>query len=234
MADSYRASRFERIARAFEESDYDDHDHQWHSVQEWHQSTPEIGEHGSVVIRLVDFLAVPVHGLVVAGEKPSQITQHFVMWSHWNKVGSHGSEGGPKDPLQSLVTTIAGFASLPPGWDDEDAIPIMASTCQRANDLLMQFAKELPATFGCALPLPKASPLSTGSIDLHWDLPEGELLINIPPDARTPCSFYGDEKGKVAAFVKGELADQRTMRLVLLWLALHSSLGGQPRYALSS
>lgn len=34
-----------------------------------------------------------------------------------------------------------------------------------------------------------------GSVDIHWEVPKYELLVNVPVDSASPVGFYGDDYG---------------------------------------
>ena len=81
---------------------------------------------------------------------------------------------------------------------EEGAPPYTESTWKRAVDFLAKNAWWAFVNLGRRIDAPQVLPGPHGSIDLHWDVPAYELLINIPEAADTPAGFYGDDRGKVS------------------------------------
>ena len=101
------------------------------------------------------------------------------------------------------------------GWDGEGALPIEEATWIRAVEFLERQARCLWDR-GCVLPSPDITPVPDGSIDLHWDRPGFELLINIPRDPSSPAEFYGDNRGWIC--IRGHLDTAQFNQGLVLWL----------------
>ncbi len=68
------------------------------------------------------------------------------------------------------------------------------------------------------MPLPEIEPGPRGSIDIFWDLPDLNLLVNIPADPELPVEFAGDSKGR--GRFDGALVDPtKPNRGLVSWLA---------------
>jgi hypothetical protein len=102
-------------------------------------------------------------------------------------------------------------------WDDEGALPIQETTWQRAAGFVARQARWLWDFSGISFPTPDIAPVPDGSIDLHWDRPHFELLINIPPEPSVPAGFYGDDRGSLS--IQGHLDTSRLNEALILWLA---------------
>jgi len=67
------------------------------------------------------------------------------------------------------------------------------------------------------MPLPEIGPGPQGSIDIFWDLPNLNLLVNIPADPKLPVEFAGD--GKDRGRFDGTLVDPtQPNRGLVSWL----------------
>lgn len=90
-------------------------------------------------------------------------------------------------------------------------------TWSRAAEFLRKYSKWLWDSTGHVLDAPKILPGPEGSIDIHWDEPNYEILINIPADPTAEAGFYGDDRGAIK--MKGKF-DATTLNHGLhLWLA---------------
>jgi len=101
--------------------------------------------------------------------------------------------------------------------DDEEArTPYAEETWKRAGEFLKRYAIWLGDTRGVVLDAPDILPGPDGSIDLHWDYPGYEMLINIPADATTEAGFYGDDRAGTS--IKGKFDANTINDGLLLWL----------------
>ncbi len=101
--------------------------------------------------------------------------------------------------------------------EDEAQAPYTEETWTRAVEFLRRNAKWVWDTLGRAVDLPEILPGPDGSIDLHWDYPDYEILINIPADPNAKAGFYGDDRGKIQ--IKGSFDPRSHNHGLLLWLA---------------
>ncbi len=85
---------------------------------------------------------------------------------------------GVLDSLEQEIQRARGFIEgLKDDWDGNGAIAVAKPTWQRAELWLRTFA--LPYTE--ADPAPTISPYGNGSVDIFWNYPQVQLLVNIPP-----------------------------------------------------
>jgi hypothetical protein len=103
---------------------------------------------------------------------------------------------------------------LPEDWDDAGALPISVQRWEHATKLLQNTAVKI----GPVLPVPHINPCANGSIDLYWNNPDFNLLINVPADANASGDFYGEfltgeRKGLI---LKGEFPSAVTDLSVVL------------------
>jgi len=69
---------------------------------------------------------------------------------------------------------------------------------------------------GVKIGAPEILPGPDGSIDIHWNYPGYELLLNVPPDSDQPITYYGDDRKGNS--LKGVLASADNGGF-LLWLS---------------
>jgi hypothetical protein len=72
-------------------------------------------------------------------------------------------------------------------WDDD--VTYAESTWVRATSLLSTLALRVAFSAGTRFPLPIIGPAERGSVDLYWDAPGGQLLINVPASADRKETF---------------------------------------------
>lgn len=82
---------------------------------------------------------------------------------------------------------------LKENWDGNGGKPILESTLQRAVGFLQLNASNIWQKFGIQIAVPDIAPVPDGSVDLHWELEDYELLINIPDDYQKPATYGGDD-----------------------------------------
>jgi len=101
-------------------------------------------------------------------------------------------------------------------WDEAGSPAIDESTWRRAAEFLARHAQWVWESCGKVIESPHVTPGPDGSIDLHWDYPTYEMLINIPADARAMAGFYGDDRGNIS--IKGKFDASRANEGLLQWL----------------
>lgn len=127
-------------------------------------------------------------------------------------------------PCDRAIEGTRWILVLKPGWDGESALPCVQAW-HRATEYLRRQAHWVMDRFGVMLDAPDVMPLADGSIDIHWDSETCELLINVPPDANRPASFYGDDRGSL--HIKGTLATEAFNEGLLQWLTARQPRNGR-------
>jgi hypothetical protein len=74
-------------------------------------------------------------------------------------------------------------------WDTEGGVQISEATWFRAVGFLMRQAGRLWNQQRKVMDAPDITPVPDGSIDIHWDYPSYELLVNIPSDENAMAGF---------------------------------------------
>ena len=119
-------------------------------------------------------------------------------------------------PLVELIEASHAILELELDEDEAQA-PYAEETWTRAVAFVRRNAQWVWDTFSRVVDLPEILPGPDGSIDLHWDYPAYEMLINIPADPANKAGFYGDDRGE--NHIKGSF-DPRTHDYgPFLWLA---------------
>jgi hypothetical protein len=102
-------------------------------------------------------------------------------------------------------------------WDGEGSPKYEETTWQRAADFLRSNALRLWEEYASSIEAPRVLPGPDGSIDIHWQTGDHELLVNIPADSDELATYYGDTpKGHV---IKGKLDTSADNPWLLMWLA---------------
>ncbi len=87
---------------------------------------------------------------------------------------------------------------------------------QRAVRFLSEHAMAIWRKQGHVIEAPNVLAGPDGSIDLHWENPRFELLINIPVDPNESAGFYGDDFGEVS--IKGKIKPSAPNHGLMMWL----------------
>lgn len=150
------------------------------------------------------------------------VRQQFV--SHGPVVRESDLEKRPLSPVERAIDASRWILDLKSNWDGERAVSCDAAW-HRATEYLRRQVRWVFERLGATLEAPELMPLADGSIDIHWETPACELLINVPSDASRPASFYGDDRGELN--IKGTLATESFNEGLLQWLAARQPSGGR-------
>jgi hypothetical protein len=135
-------------------------------------------------------------------------------------------QGAAGEPWESLPNVLKGIGDailqsramldLQDNWDEDGAARIGEETWRRAATFLVRQARWAWDSYQRVIDTPDITPGPDGSIDLHWDRPSYEMLINIPVGPKTKAGFYGDDRG--GTLVKGTLDPTQVSKGLLDWL----------------
>jgi len=101
--------------------------------------------------------------------------------------------------------------------DEQGGIAYSEEVWRRAADFVAKNALWMWNHFDCAIDSPNILPGPSGSIDIHWDRPSYEMLINIPADPDAMATFYGDDRGQIT--IKGRFDSTKFNYGLHIWLA---------------
>lgn len=126
---------------------------------------------------------------------------------------------GPEELSEVLneIEDSRHILSLKHDWDSEGSPPFAEETWLRATQFVEKHAEFILLEHGIVIETPSILPGPDGSIDIHWETEDLELLVNFPADHGQPSSFYGDDRGAVV--IRGTLDTETLNRGLLLWLA---------------
>jgi hypothetical protein len=126
------------------------------------------------------------------------------------KATSHGSA------IENAISKSRWILGQPVDPESVDSEGYSEAVWNRAIDFLRRSANSLVIRTGRDLVPPEILPGPQGSIDLHWDEPNFEMLINIPRQATAPAGFYADDRGENK--LKGTLSTDSADIAFLCWL----------------
>lgn len=121
--------------------------------------------------------------------------------------------------IRKSVENSRGILTLEPDEERGEA-GYSEETWNRAVDFVTKNAKWLWDSLEYVIDVPQILPGPDGSIDIHWDHPSFEMLINIPADPSAKAGFYGDDRGEIV--IKGSFDQSKFNHGLLLWLAKSS------------
>ncbi len=122
----------------------------------------------------------------------------------------------PFHRIQQAIEDSRCLLQLEDDWDTEGSPAITEESWNRAAEWLTNHADQIWRCHRIEIDPPTIAPGPNGSIDLHWDSPEYELLINFPADPAAMAGCYGDDRGKIR--IKATFDPKITNEGLLLWL----------------
>jgi hypothetical protein len=134
------------------------------------------------------------------------------------KIEFHGIRfPGEQPELLAAVERSRDMLQLEDNWDTEGSPGYREETWRRAVQLLSDYASEAARLLQTHLPVPRIRIGPDGSIDIHWQSTNRELLLNVPADEQEPPVYYGDNRAG-GEHVEGELAPPVVKKWLLMWL----------------
>lgn len=123
----------------------------------------------------------------------------------------------PLEEINEIIKASRVMLDLEQDWDGEGASPIAESTWERAAEFMRKTASTLWTVHGRRMESPSLVPVADGGIDLHWKLPNRELLISIPASANALATYYGDDT-RGWNIVEGKLDTHAPSQSLFVWL----------------
>jgi hypothetical protein len=183
----------------------------------------------SAPLAQIDYGLLPLGGRPVAGKGKTNY------W--WKKLVLPRAEEWTLRPVTSVFAfvddyQIAGrfaeyrqsLTDLEDDWDGEGSQGYSDADWIRVEDFLVRHAKWLLFQRGIELPVPNISPSSGGTVDLHWQVPQFELLVNIPRERGTVV-FYGDDYRTET--IKGTFPVGSTYTALMEWVGSRIELASR-------
>lgn len=118
--------------------------------------------------------------------------------------------------IEDAIESSREILELKDDWDGEGGQGYLKETWQRAASFVRNYARRLWSEHEVLIPAPKILPGPNGSIDVHWEEKDFELLVNISADREEKAEFYGDDYGSI--YIKGKLNPSTFNRGLIEWL----------------
>ena len=135
----------------------------------------------------------------------------------WHPITDCGPLRPALQGVRQAIEASKTILDLDDDWDDEGSVGYVEATWARAVDYLEKSAERLWDMHGIVLDPPEILPGPDGSIDLHWNQPDYEMLINFPSDEDSPAGFYADDKGNLS--IKGKINPSGQNLTHFVWFA---------------
>ena len=103
-------------------------------------------------------------------------------------------------------------------WDGEGSLGYDESTWRRAIELAIEIAHRFWRNRWDRPLTPMIMKGPEGSIDLLWQTPRRELLLNVSTDVEEPATFYGHDRAVQRRTVEGKLDPAERNEWLLVWL----------------
>jgi hypothetical protein len=120
--------------------------------------------------------------------------------------------------LDEVVKASLPILALPENFDGEGSPPYVKATWDRAVAFLYDLGRRAAGTPSSGFPLPRITPGPGGSIDLFWETPAFELLLNVPADPAAPATFDGDNHGQLK--LSGSMNGTEPAEMILRWIQI--------------
>jgi len=121
------------------------------------------------------------------------------------------------EQLESMIRESRSILQLKDDFDGMGSTHYTEEVWQRAARFVRLQWGEHFRVFGEPMPLPEIEPGPRGSIDIYWETPDFDLLVNIPSDPQKEAEFSGDRNGKRK--FDGTLDTSLPNRGLVSWLA---------------
>lgn len=118
--------------------------------------------------------------------------------------------------LDAAIEASARILTLQDDWDGAGAQAYRHETWMRAVRFLRANASEAASRL-LEFATPRILEGPSGSIDLHWQMDDFEILVNVPEDSNEPIRFFGDDRKDTQ--LKGTIGDAGSSVIrILPWL----------------
>lgn len=147
-----------------------------------------------------------------------------IAWSYQRPSRGNLPEPDAGTQLEQVITESRSLLDLADDWDGNGSPRVSESAWARAMKFLRRYARMAHDSFGRNVESPKIGPGPDGSIDLHWESQDFEILVNVPADPSQMAEFYGDDYGH--ASIKGRFDPEGSNEGLLLWLMKTDRMNG--------
>jgi hypothetical protein len=106
--------------------------------------------------------------------------------------------------LSLVIEDSRTILELKDDFDGEGSAGYKRETWEHAVEFIRNCARHLWETDHVIIDIPDIQPGPHGSIDIHWETEDYELLLNIPMNKRENITYYGDNYSDVK--VKGSFS----------------------------
>jgi hypothetical protein len=149
---------------------------------------------------------------------------HQGLFDRWQASGDlAGARTGPtvnRQLVQERLGRLISESRWILGWheimDGKATRPIESRTFSRAISLLTMLAYQAQTDASAEFPLPRISPSPDGSVDLLWESPGFELLVNVPAGPDALATFAGEKANQIR--LTGETNPEKPAEILLKWI----------------
>ncbi len=149
-----------------------------------------------------------------------------------NIVSFDSGFSGP--PSQNPLAESSGFerkildaakklTQLPDDWDDNGGTAYSEAHVARVASFVTSIIECIPLYGRRLALLPQISPGPGTSIDVFWQLPKRELLLNFPSDVSGFVTYSGEALGGERAEIRGSLDANYSNEWLAIWLFGHDA-----------
>lgn len=121
--------------------------------------------------------------------------------------------------LARIVDQSRWMLQLEADWDGQGSPAYTREVWERAGALLLAGAVDYLQRHVTRVPTPAFENGPEGSIDILWETPERELLLNVPVHAGAPVKYYGTSRDGLQVKGEASLTEwRRWFPLLMQWL----------------
>ena len=122
-----------------------------------------------------------------------------------------------------LLEAAEKLVRLPDDWDDDGGTTYSSVHAERVVRFVRTIIESNPLHARRLDLLPRISPGPGTSIDVFWQLPKRELLLNFPSDVSGFVTYSGEALGGEQAEIRGVLDTQYPNEWLAAWLFGHDT-----------
>lgn len=124
----------------------------------------------------------------------------------------------PSPDIAHSIKESEWLKELQDDWDGQGSLAPTMYAIHQSKKFLVENSTIFVHMHGHQVVAPDISIGPEGTIDIHWQLQERELLINFPSNPQDTIKYYGDD-GRGSESIKGEFSVHSPSQFLFVWLA---------------
>ncbi len=153
-------------------------------------------------------------GLSLSGHRLSEIARSI----EHNQLTKQHLVNQLKETLETAIKKYStGVLGLKNSWDGQGSRGFSAQVWDRATTLLKKVLYPVWEAM-IDVPIPSILPVPDGSLDLNWETPTFELLVNVPAEENGLVHLYGERVGSKEDEIEARINYDLVDSVIVPWL----------------